>query len=745
MLKRWIFFWSCTLCSVVFGSFAGRAQEVIPPPGASYASTFAIVVDEDSYTACKAEVEAYRTMLVKEGLGAYIIFDRWKNPEAVKQELWKLYQQNHLEGAVFIGDIPIPMIRNAQHLTSAFKMDQGRFPRSESSVPSDRFYDDFHLKFDYMGRDSVKTNFFYYSLRYDSPQIINCSIYSGRIKPTQKGQEGYAQLAAYLKKAVAERAQPNYLDVLCSYTGEGSYSNSLAAWKDERVCLREQLPAAFANAQSAKFYLFYMEPYMKETVSNQLRRPELDLMLFHEHGMPERQYMTGAPIPGGYTDDYWEWAKRNIRDRLRSSERRGSKVEDVKKSLVATYGIDSTWWEGAFDPKVITDDSLEDVKRGILLDDVTAIAPNARFVIFDACYNGDFREQRYIAGEYIFALGKCVATFGNTVNVLQDKSAGDLLGMLGLGLRVGQWAQQVNILESHITGDPTFRFTPSGAFSIQLNNTDPVYWKKLLAKDQPADVQALALYKLFLLNAPEMSELLYNTYTQSPYYMVRLQCMHLLPYYGDNYYYETLKKAVYDPYEFIRRKAVNDMGRTGRAEFIPFLVDVYLTDELSERVAFNVLWVIDMFGTDEVRKQAQQAIAVSPFLWNKEAAWENLSKKLASRAEMGNNYVQALCDPSAKMGQRMFGVSFLRNNPYSLAVGDLLKVLKNPQEPLSLRIALAEALGWYVKSERRGEIVQACEELSRNVAQAPAGERALMEEAGKTANRLKEYMKNKEE
>lgn len=54
--------------------------------------------------------------------------------------------------------------------------------------------------------------------------------------------------------------------------------------------------------------------------------------------------------------------------------------------------------------------------------------------------------------------GKCVTTFANSVNVLQDKMANEMLGLLGMGARVGQWAKLTNILESHITGDPTLRF-----------------------------------------------------------------------------------------------------------------------------------------------------------------------------------------------------------------------------------------------------------------------------------------------
>ena len=61
---------------------------------------------------------------------------------------------------------------------------------------------------------------------------------------------------------------------------------------------------------------------------------------------------------------------------------------------------------------------------------------NSRMVIFDACYNGDFREKDYIAGRYIMSEGKCVTTFANSVNVLQDKMANEMLGLLGMGADV---------------------------------------------------------------------------------------------------------------------------------------------------------------------------------------------------------------------------------------------------------------------------------------------------------------------
>lgn len=75
-----------------------------------------------------------------------------------------------------------------------------------------------------------------------------------------------------------------------------------------------------------------------------------------------------------------------------------------------TYGLDTTWIAGYDDPKVIVEDSLLDLRTGIILSEVTEFKPNSRMVIFDACYNGDFREKDYIAGRYIMSEGKCVTT-----------------------------------------------------------------------------------------------------------------------------------------------------------------------------------------------------------------------------------------------------------------------------------------------------------------------------------------------
>lgn len=71
-------------------------------------------------------------------MGTYLLVDEWKSPEQIRKLLIQLHsdRKSPLEGCVFVGDIPIPMLRDAQHLTSAFKMDQNMTGRSLVYLPT---------------------------------------------------------------------------------------------------------------------------------------------------------------------------------------------------------------------------------------------------------------------------------------------------------------------------------------------------------------------------------------------------------------------------------------------------------------------------------------------------------------------------------------------------------------------------------------------------------------------------------
>lgn len=720
---------------IIFLTFAlsriGNAysQHYIKPSIPINEPSFAVFVDNDTYNSCKEQIMNYKQTLESENLPTFVVYKEWNSPEEVKNEIKALHQNKKLEGIVFIGKIPIPMIQKAQHMTSAFKKDE-KTDRFESSVPSDRFYDSFNLKFNFVQQDSVRNQFFYYDLAANSPQQLKCDIYSARIKPILKGEEGYAQINDYLKKVIVEHKTQNNLNQFVSYTGDGSYSNSLMAWVPESHNIREQFSNVFEHSGRARFLRYNMWDYPKEEIFNQLKRDDLDFMIFHEHGMPDRQYISGIPYTHEF-DEHIISMKDYLRELARRTANSKKSVNALMEEYQKKYGIDSTWFAGYDSPQIIINDSLLDIRRGLVLTDVSKVNPNVRFVIFDACYNGDFRENDFIAGRYIFSKGKCIVTFANSVNVLQDKQANDLLGLLGYGARIGQWAKYINILESHIIGDPTFRFTSNNlsidaCTLIQKKQSDSelLNW---LSQDTPCDIQNLALYKLYNRQYKDISNLLTRMFRSSSYAMVRYTCLDLLEKLDDENYREVLKDAATDTYEFIRRIAINRMSLVGLPEYLPYMINTYLNDNLAERVKFNIQMGLRVFPKDKVEAVLDSCITRS-FVLNK----EQLKQEILKSVSFGG-FDEDIMNKEGKERNRLFGISTLKNINNHPSIEKYIKIIVDPSESLAIRKAMLQSLAWFDLSYKKDKIIDACQRIINSTNVNPE----IKEEAVRTYNRLK--------
>lgn len=706
----------------------------------SFAKTgksFAVIIDKTSYEKCKQQVVNYASSV--KGFDSFIAAQEWKTPEQVRDSIRSWYDSRHLAGVVFVGDIPIAMIRKAQHLTSAFKMDEIRFPKRDSSIPSDRFYDDFGLKFDFVGRDSAETNFFYYNLDPESKQKVSPNIFSGRIKPSSQYQDKYKELSKYLEKVVRIKAENNKLDKIASYTGSGSFSNSMIAWKDETVTLQEQIPDAFKSVDGAQFFVFYQSPFMKDVMMKESQKQDLDLLLYHHHGTPERQWI--GEYPGGSNDDeYYAVAKMQARNAVRTRVRYGDSHKEAMRTVMERYQLDSSWVCDTFDPKVSKADSLEDLKTGIELDDIHNANPNVRMLIFDACYNGDFRENDNVANRYIMSDGKSVVALGNTVNVLQDKASSTLLGMLTAGYTVGEWHQMSAILESTVIGDPTFSFSSSYDFAqpdITIKNAS--YWTKYLKDTYPCDIQGLALQQLYDLDYKGLSQLLLDKYKSSSYYMLRLDCLRLLKHYNDGNYEKALVKALDDPYEYTRRKACYYLGLRGNDSTVQALVDEYFRDYNAKRIAFNVLNSAGFFQDSLFVKTFDKKLEQSDFIFDKERFKNDAQGFMGGSLSLSNSAKESIFKTGNQSGYRSAILSSMRNNPYPQYANELVDLVKNDKEPTSIRIQVAEILGWYSYAWNRAEIVEGLENYLSNKPSSVSPE--LEGEITKTIGRLKEYLR----
>ena len=69
------------------------------------------------------QVDAYASAEEQlHGMKSYIVIDRWQVPDSIRATLIRMHaqKQDPVIGAVFVGDIPVAMVRDAQHMTSAF-------------------------------------------------------------------------------------------------------------------------------------------------------------------------------------------------------------------------------------------------------------------------------------------------------------------------------------------------------------------------------------------------------------------------------------------------------------------------------------------------------------------------------------------------------------------------------------------------------------------------------------------------
>ncbi len=657
---------------------AGPQLEAAPKaPKAT--GTFAIFIDNASYAACKAEVDAYRDQLVSEGLNAVVLADNWAKPEQVKARIAALAKKRPaLEGMVFIGDIPVVRVRQGQHMTTAFKMNENTFPMIESSVTSDRYYDDPALDFEFIGLDSL--GHFYYNLTEKGAQHVQPAYYSGRILvPTDYPGDHDAVLRNYLKKVVAAHKkvqdEGDPLDHFLFFAGHGYNSDCLTVWRQQPLLFREYFPAAFKQSSGNHFYNFRQDPYMKYKLFTELQRKGTDVFMFSEHGAPDTQYINGSYPARGLQENIVE-LKRSLRSYYqRLLARRGQEKADAfADEACAEYHLDRQM----FSPEALAaeakGDSIAKADVNISLEDLAKIHTNAKFVILNACYNGSFHEPGYVAGYHIFGDGECVAAQGNTVNVLQDKWADQLVGLLALGERLGVWQKEFCWLESHLIGDPTFRFSPVAEDAAALD-----------AVRRAASLKHRA-------EAGKMTSAEIRTVFESdPSWIVRRQALQAIAPFADENTVQVILKGFDDPFESIRRESCHMAGRMGDPRFLAPLIKIETESDEVVRAQYAANSAISQFNPADLPAD----YAATPRM-----------QRTAKRIE---EQMQTILDKTAAAGddgpsEREFAIRSLRNYPLHWRTDDLLKVVTDPTEDENLRIILAEAMGWFCYSIERDKI-----------------------------------------
>ena len=707
------------------------AQVKVTKPLSKQSNSFAIVTDQTTFDKVGRQLLAYRDVLEADGLSTYIVSGRWENPDQVRDQIGKLYARSrNLEGIVLVGDIPYVMVRNAQHMTTAFKMDEEKFPIDQSSVASDRFYDDLHLSFEFLERDSLEPLRFYYKLSENSPQQLAPNFYSGRIfYPPQLGGDKYEAIARFLEKAVEAKRNPDPLDHIVTFAGHGYNSDCLLVWQDEKIAMKENFPFTGKTNLSAKHLNFRMEQYMKYKLFDELQRPEVDVFLFNEHGSIDKQHISGGSSIET-VQDRLAMLRASIEMQLLFTPK--GKREEARRQIMQEMGLGEKFFEAGTGEEE-TDGEATD-ENIISLDDLKGFNPQPRFVMFNACYNGSFHRPGNIAGYYIFGEGRTIATQGNTVNVLQDKWTYEMVGLISHGVRIGEYNRQIATLEGHIVGDPTFHFADSEGCTLRRDivakGGDAAYWRTLL--DAPyADIRSIALRKLTDLGAISSAEIVARM-KESPFATTRMECLKLLSRFRDDAYVEGIRLGLYDSYELTRRNAADYAWRAGDPRLVPAIMDVLVRYPESQRVNYLLQKAVNLYPADGLIAELER---MKPTLTDAdpEQAAARIREMIEEQRSAKEKTMQALLDKQAPLARRIQSARYVRNYTYHEYVPQLLALVGDSAEELSLRVNVAEALGWFNKSVSYDEIARGCRQLLEN----PALEPQLRKELVQTLNRLK--------
>lgn len=386
---------------------ASAQAQVYLKPTVSTPTSFVIIVDDNTFSKAEKELLAYKKSVEDDGIGTYIIYHNWNSPTEIRNILKKLYTevQQPLEGAVFVGDIPIPMLREAQYLTSAFKMSE-TIGWERSSVPSDRYYDDFDLEFEYLKQDedASRSLYHYYRIKPESKHYIEMDIYSGRIKPPIEGgdDDGMQQIRQYLRKLVQVKKEKHTLDNMIVSTGHGYNSNSIVSLASEVAAIRSSFSGLFTPGKSIRFLNYRNSDFLKNNLLNELKKDELDFAFLTGHGTASLQLLNGYPDASSPQPSMQNVA-RYIRSKMRNAQESGRDLEKVKSDFQSSLGLNGKWFEDAFSEESIESDSVFDETLNINSRDISDI--QARVVYLNSCLTGSFHLTDYLAGHYPFSGG----------------------------------------------------------------------------------------------------------------------------------------------------------------------------------------------------------------------------------------------------------------------------------------------------------------------------------------------------
>jgi len=356
--------------------------------------------------------------------------------------------------------------------------------------------------------------------------------------------------------------------------------------------------------------------------------------------------------------------------------------------------------------------------------------------MFDACFNGSFHTEDFISGAYVFGNGRTISAQANTVNSIQDKFPDEMIGLLSYGIRIGEWNRMVCFLETHIIGDPTFRFASSdpklNAEKMADSEKNNARLLKLVSYPHP-DVQSWALWHLAENGYDRISELLVEKYFSSPYGVVRMAALKALSKIRDDNFVRVTGAALDDSYELVRRFGAVYCQESGDPRLAQYLIKAVTDPNISKRVNYQALDALSFFDRDLLLDEVNKRFAGVDTANHMGTIRRETIDEINKRTKSCTQTVTSVIAPDATEKEKIFEIRRLRNATYHPAIVPLCDyLLTAPGE--KIEIELLEALGWFNYSYNRQVIIEIC---SRIISEKEKFSENARSEALRTINRVK--------
>ena len=136
----------------------------------------------------------------------------------------------------------------------------------------------------------------------------------------------------------------------------------------------------------------------------------------------------------------------------------------------------------------------------------------------------------------------------------------------------------------------------------------------------------------------------------------------------------------------------------------------------------------------ELLEAVERAKPSMTYLNNDEVV-ADVVKEIKKNTKRREATVKEIMDKNEKLSDRVSAIRMTRNNNMHEAIPQFLTLLADKENPLVIRLNMAEALGWYIYSYRKQEIIDGFNKILKE--QAQELDPKLKAEMVQTINRLK--------